>query len=39
MMILARIFFQQILDVLKENMYLLVPMYEEALEKLGNTVI
>ncbi|MBR5058772.1 MAG: Sapep family Mn(2+)-dependent dipeptidase [Clostridiales bacterium] len=26
-------------SILKENMYLLVPMYEEALEKLGNTVI
>ncbi len=26
-------------SVLKENMYLLVPMYEDALEKLGNTVI
>lgn len=26
-------------SVLKENMYLLVPMYEEALEKLGNSII
>ena len=26
-------------SILKENMYLLVPMYEEALEKLGNIVL
>ena len=26
-------------SILKENMYLLVPMYEEALEKLGNIAI
>ncbi|MBO4474316.1 MAG: Sapep family Mn(2+)-dependent dipeptidase [Clostridiales bacterium] len=26
-------------SILKENLYLLVPMYEEALEKLGNTLI